>query len=93
LSCELCHRDVETTSHHLIPKEIHSKNWCKKNFSRDEMKNRRADLCKDCHKMIHKNFSNAELGRHYNTIDLLLEHHKVEKFVNWVKKQTKKVKL
>ena len=49
MSCEMCKRDLITTSHHLIPKQIHSKNWCKKKFTRAEMKSRRAELCRDCH--------------------------------------------
>ena len=91
--CELCDRERTTTSHHLIPKQIHSKNWCIKMFSKDAMHNRRADLCHDCHDMIHELFSHRELGETYNTIEKLLSNEKVIKFVNWVKKQNKKVKI
>ena len=90
--CDLCGREEETTSHHLIPKQIHSKNWCKKMFSRDEMKNRRADLCGDCHPMVHQYFSHSELGRKYNTVEELLTRDKVVKFTEWVSKQNKKAK-
>lgn len=91
--CDLCAREVPTTSHHLIPKQVHSKNWCKRMFSRDEMKNRRANLCSDCHPMVHQYFSHSELGRIYNTIEALLENEKVNKFINWVSRQNKKAKL
>ena len=90
--CELCEREVITTSHHLIPRQIHSKNWCKHMFTREEMKGRRADLCGDCHPMVHQYFSHAELGKSYNTVDKLLTHEKVIKFVEWVSKQDKKAK-
>lgn len=90
--CELCKREVETTSHHLIPKQIHSKDWCKRMFTRDEMKNRRADLCGDCHPMVHQYFTHSELGKIYNSIDELLTHEKVSKFVEWVSRQNKKAK-
>lgn len=90
--CELCEREVSTTSHHLIPRQVHSKNWCKRMFTREETKTRRADLCRDCHPMVHQYFSHAELGRTYNTVEMLLTHEKVIKFVTWVSKQHKKAK-
>jgi len=90
--CDLCGREEIITSHHLIPKQVHSKNWCKKKFSRDEMKNRRADLCGDCHSTVHRFFSHKELAIEYNTIEKLLMNEKVQKYVEWVCKQTKKIK-
>lgn len=90
--CELCKRNLVTTSHHLIPKEIHSKAWCKKRFTKDEMNNRRADLCYDCHPFLHKKFTNAELGKEYNTIEKILANEDVQKFIKWLKKQDKKAK-
>ena len=91
--CELCGREEVTTSHHLIPKQVHSKNWCKKKFSRDEMKNRRADLCADdCHPTVHKFFTHKELARNYNTVELLLTNEKIQNYVAWVQKQKKKKK-
>ena len=91
-TCELCKREVETTYHHFIPKQIHSKDWCKRMFTRDEMKNRRADLCGDCHPMVHQYFKHSELGKTYNTVDKLLTHEKVSKFFEWVSRQNKKAK-
>jgi hypothetical protein len=91
-TCELCKREVETTSHHLIPKQIHSKDWCRRMFTKDEMKNRRADLCGDCHPMVHQYFKHSELGKIYNTVEKLLSHDKVIKFVEWVSRQNKKAK-
>ena len=90
--CELCEREVDTSSHHLIPKQIHSKNWCKIKFSKFDMKNRRADLCGDCHPMVHQYFKHSELGKLYNTVEKLLAHEKVAKFVVWVSNQNKKAK-
>ena len=90
--CDLCHRDMETSSHHLIPKQIHSKNWAKKMFSRIEMRERKADLCNDCHTFLHYTFKHSELGKTFNTIEKLLNNDKVVKFITWVKKQTKKAK-
>lgn len=45
-------------------------------------------LCKhDCHKQIHKFFSEKELGKRYNTLKKLKEEPIIAKYVKWVKKQ------
>jgi len=90
--CDLCEREVTTTSHHLIPRQVHSKNWCKRMFTKEEMKRSRAELCGDCHPVIHQYFTHAELARLYNTVEKLLGNEKVAKFVAWVSKQNKKAK-
>lgn len=92
MCCELCDRDRKTTSHHLIPKQIHSKSWCKKMFTKTEMNSRRANLCRDCHSCIHRFFTNSELGKFYNTVESLLGVEKLQRFILWVKKQDKKAK-
>lgn len=90
--CEMCEREMELTFHHLIPKQVHSKNWAKKMFTKDEMKTRGIDICKDCHSHLHKKYSHAELARLYNTLELIMENEHIKKFVGWVKKQRKKAK-
>ncbi len=90
--CEMCERDLPTTSHHLIPKQVHSKNWCKKMFTKEDMNKRRANLCRDCHPYLHKKFTHGELAKLYNTIEKILANEKVGKHIIWLKKQTKKAK-
>jgi len=85
--CELCKREQVLTSHHLIPKQVHSKNWCKRMFDRLEIKKRRAELCGMCHKTIHKFYTHRELGEKFNTVDKLLDNYKMKDFLVWVKKQ------
>lgn len=86
--CELCKRELPTTEHHLIPRKNHNNKWFIKNFSKEEMKNRKIDVCGDCHSAIHKFIpSEKELGRKYNTSEKLLSHPKLAKFIEWVKKQ------
>jgi hypothetical protein len=85
--CELCNREQTLTSHHLIPKQVHSKSWCKRMFTRLDMTKRRAELCRMCHKTIHKFFTHRELGETYNTVDKLLTNDKINDFIVWVKKQ------
>lgn len=91
-TCEMCEREMETTFHHLIPKKNHNKNWCKKMFTREEMKTRGIDVCKDCHSTIHRFIDHKTLARKYNTLELLMAHPDIANFVEWVSKQRKKAK-
>jgi hypothetical protein len=86
--CELCGRAVpELTEHHLIPRTRHSNRRNKRDFSRDEVKQRILMLCSPCHDTIHATFSNKELERVYNTRDALLQADPIRRFVQWVRKQ------
>lgn len=92
-TCEMCEREnMELTFHHLIPKCQHSKKSIKRKFSSEEMKTRGIDVCRDCHPTIHKFIKNKDLAKTYNTLETLLEHEEISKFVKWVSKQTKKAK-
>ena len=88
-TCELCGRITKrgTTEHHLIPRTCHSNKWFKKRFTRDQM-NATIDLCRDCHRAVHDLVPDEkELGRYYHSIDKLLAHEKLAKFVDWIRKQ------
>lgn len=87
--CELCKReDLDLDEHHLIPKTNHSNKWFKKNFTTEEMKNRKILTCDDCHKAIHDLIPDEkELGRKYNTLEKLLSNKKISKYIKWIKKQ------
>ena len=63
-----------------------------KQFSKEEMATRGIEICSDCHVTIHKLIDNKTLGLVYNTKELLLTHDGIAKFVDWVKKQAKRVK-
>ena len=87
--CALCQRITKTgtTEHHLIPHTCHRNKWFKKNFTREQM-NETIDVCRDCHRAIHRlEIIEKDLGRHYNTIEKLLAHSEIGKFVAWVRKQ------
>ncbi|HRV32241.1 MAG TPA: hypothetical protein P5241_01550 [Candidatus Paceibacterota bacterium] len=87
--CELCEREVLTDEHHLIPKTNHNNKWFLKHFTKDEMNNKKINVCYDCHLAIHKFIPDEkELGKSYNTKELLLSHPKIYKFVEWIKKQS-----
>ena len=45
-------------------------------------------VCRECHKEIHRTVPREkELGRHYNTVESLLAHEAIGKFVAWVSEQ------
>lgn len=84
MTCELCEREVEsTTRHHLIPRTVHSNKWFKKNFTRKE-REQTVNLCRACHKQIHLLIPEKEMGRHFNTLDKLRANEKVAHFLNWL---------
>lgn len=74
--CELCgRRDVETTTHHLTPKEVGG------TFLPT------AELCIPCHKQIHSLYTNEELGIRLNSIETLRHDPKISAFIKWIRKQ------
>ncbi len=85
--CRLCGRHTRrgTTAHHLIPRTCHRNKWFKKNYAREVML-RTIAVCHDCHRAVHRFVpSEKELGKRYNTVELLLAHPEIGKFVAWVK--------
>lgn len=85
--CEICGREQILNFHHLIPKQLHTKQWFINRFTKDELGNG-IWICKHaCHKEIHKFFSNPELGRCYYTLELLLGHYKIQNYIKWIIKQ------
>jgi 5-methylcytosine-specific restriction endonuclease McrA len=91
--CELCGRTKKLTFHHLIPKTCHSNKWFKKNFTTADMKTRGIYVCQHCHDFIHSQYSEKELGKSYNTKEILLQNSKIKEFIRWVRKQTKQRKF
>ena len=76
--CALCERHVPRhliTQHHLTPKQKGGK------------AEHRTPLCKPCHKQLHATWSNAELARLYDRIDLLREAPQLQPFLKWIRKQ------
>ncbi|OLS40403.1 restriction endonuclease [Bacillus sp. MRMR6] len=74
--CELCGRsDVETTIHHLLPKEMGG------TFGPT------ANLCIPCHKQVHALYTNEEIAGRLTTICEMREDERLAKFIKWVRKQ------
>ena len=73
--CELCERAVETTKHHLIPKN-----------RRDSPI---ARLCSPCHEQVHAAFTHHELKQDFHTIDRLRDADRLQSFLAWIRKTDK----
>jgi 5-methylcytosine-specific restriction enzyme A len=52
-ACELCRREGEVTTHHLMPRTRRKSKKNKQDFTRDGVKGRPVDLCRLCHKRVH----------------------------------------
>jgi 5-methylcytosine-specific restriction protein A len=83
--CELCERTaLPLTKHHLIPKARHNKR-VKRDFGAD--RNKVAMMCRSCQDQIHGLFTEKQLEREYNTIELLKANEDVQKWIVWVQKR------
>jgi 5-methylcytosine-specific restriction enzyme A len=83
-TCELCGREnVETTIHHLLPKEMGG------TFGST------AALCIPCHKQIHALYTNHEISARLTTIYDLKSDDQLSRFLKWIRKQpsTKLMKI
>lgn len=75
-TCELCDREaVETTIHHLIPREMGG------NYGPT------ARLCIPCHKQIHALYTNSEIAARLSTIEELKQDKQISSFLTWIRKQ------
>ncbi len=78
--CPLCKRELgdskNTSKHHLLPK------------SKGGKYTDIVVLHRICHRKIHSIFTENELKNQYYTIDQLLTHKEIIKFVKWVSKKS-----
>ncbi len=72
--CPLCDRAIpklQRDEHHLIPKSHGGRHT--------------AVLHRICHRQIHAVFTETELGRQYNSIELLKQQEEIVGFIAWVR--------
>jgi len=84
--CPFCQRTLSLTFHHLIPKKMHRRPRFKKRYCREQL-HQGILICQDCHRGIHKTYSELELATHYHTPELLLESPPLIRHFAWVAKQ------
>jgi 5-methylcytosine-specific restriction endonuclease McrA len=90
-SCDLCQRPNLTglSFHHLIPKALHSTAWFEKRYDKAYMGSHGLNICRECHHAIHEFIpKEKDLGREYNTKELLLAHPMIAIHVKWIAKRS-----
>merc|ERR1719487_543777 len=95
--CELCGRHLLLTFHHLIPKDTHPTYLGKQSQlasvgiegepTRGFLNTYGTMVCSQCHSHIHSLASNVILAKEYNTLPKILEHPKIQRYVEWASKQ------
>lgn len=86
--CELCQRTgLRLTRHHLIPRARHNKPRTQRTYSRQDMTGRIAMVCRPCHATIHHHLTEQQCAEHYPSVEALLGHPEIARFVGWVRKQ------
>jgi uncharacterized Fe-S cluster-containing MiaB family protein len=74
------------TFHHLIPKTTHKRMLKRNLFEKKELQ-RGIDVCRPCHNALHKLIDEFTMAEKYNTLELLLEHEGVQKWIPYAEKQ------
>ena len=83
----MCQRPMPLTKHHLIPRTTHKK-YRKKGLTQ-EFLNTCIDICRPCHSALHRLIDEKTLGRDFNTLEAIMAHEGVQKWVNYASKQKK----
>ena len=71
----------DVSEHHLVPRSQGRRQGVKVQDLPT------VSLCPACHKFLHRTFSNAELAGEYHSLDALLAHDAVRRFVAWLRTQ------
>jgi 5-methylcytosine-specific restriction endonuclease McrA len=84
--CTLCGRHTELTFHHLVPRKVHRRNFFRKAFEREVLQ-QGVDLCRLCHKGLHRLYDEMTLAKQLNTLEALRADPAIQRHVHWVRKQ------
>lgn len=84
--CTLCGRSTDLTFHHLIPRKVHRRNYFRRHYSREQLQ-QGIDLCRLCHKGLHRLYDEMTLARRLNRLEALLADPAIRRHVAWVRKQ------
>ena len=74
--CPICHRILlEGTydEHHLVPKTFKGKETI--------------IIHRMCHTKLHATFSENEMYQFYHTVERIIEHPEIQKFIKWISKK------
>jgi hypothetical protein len=84
--CALCGRTTALTFHHLVPRTLRRNRWFRRNLPPERFQEG-IDVCRPCHKAIHRFIDEKTLGRRYASREALLEHPELAAFIAWVRTQ------
>jgi hypothetical protein len=73
---------VRVNEHHLVPRSRKNRN--KELFESDDNTIMVHEIC---HNAIHAVLSETELVQYYHTVERLVDHPELDKFISWVKKK------
>lgn len=85
-SCPLCGREVALTFHHLIPKKVHGRNFFKKKYKKNELKDG-IMICRLCHDGVHDFYDEMRLGKEFNSLEAIQADEALTRHFTWVAKQ------
>jgi hypothetical protein len=69
--CERPYNGVDDDEHHLIPRTFKGKE--------------KILVHRMCHQKLHATFSEREMATYYHTVERLVEHPEIAKFIKWIK--------
>lgn len=84
--CALCERIAPLTFHHLIPKKVHRRPRFARSYSKADLA-RGIDVCRLCHKAIHRFHDEMTLARELNTLEALRQDEQLARHAAWAARQ------
>jgi hypothetical protein len=84
--CACCGRRVPLTFHHLIPRKVHRRAHYRKNYDRESL-NRGINVCRLCHRGIHKLYDEMRLAKEFASLEALLADEALATHFSWVARQ------
>lgn len=85
-TCPLCQRECSLTFHHLIPRKLHRRTHFRKHYDREQL-NIGVNICRQCHRGIHKQYDEMALGKQLCSLELLQADEDLQRHFQWVSKQ------
>ncbi|KNC50036.1 uncharacterized protein AMSG_11909 [Thecamonas trahens ATCC 50062] len=82
--CPMCERKLPLTFHHLIPRTTHG-HYLKKGYTVKQL-NEGVNVCRPCHSAIHRAEDEETLAREWRTLDALLTHPAIIKWIGYARK-------
>ena len=92
--CIFCKRLVTRTSeHHLIPQMKIGSRKNRRRLKEGEIEDKTVTACLPCHGHVHTLFTEKELEIEYNTVEKIMQHPDMAKFVKWVSNKPDGIKV